>query len=65
MSEAFAHPEHAPTWVEAIQGNPPVWEEFLTGYAAGVREGGVHVGVALVGSGESLPSMQTAGLGPC
>jgi hypothetical protein len=24
------------TWVAAIQGHPPVWEEFLTGYAAGV-----------------------------
>ncbi|MGI8612632.1 MAG: sulfotransferase family protein [Nocardioidaceae bacterium] len=36
MSEAFAHPEHAHTWVAAIQGQPPVWEEFLTGYAAGV-----------------------------
>jgi hypothetical protein len=36
MSEALAHPEHAPTWVAAIQGHPPVWEDFLTGYAAGV-----------------------------
>jgi hypothetical protein len=36
MSEAFAHPEHAPTWVAAIKGDPPVWNEFLDGYAAGV-----------------------------
>lgn len=36
MSEAFAHPHHAPTWVRAIGGDPPVWEEFLAGYAAGI-----------------------------
>jgi hypothetical protein len=24
MSEAFAHPEHAATWVAAITGDPPV-----------------------------------------
>jgi hypothetical protein len=36
MSEALAHPEHAPTWVAAIRGNPPVWDDFLAGYAAGV-----------------------------
>lgn len=36
MSEAFTHPEHAPTWVDAIEGNPPEWETFLAGYAAGV-----------------------------
>ena len=36
MSEAFAHPEHAPTWVAAIKGHPPVWDDFLSGYAAGV-----------------------------
>jgi len=36
MSEAFARPEHAPTWVAAIEGNPPVWDDFLAGYAAGV-----------------------------
>jgi Sulfotransferase domain len=36
MSEAFAHPEHAATWVRAITGDPPVWEDFLAGYAAGV-----------------------------
>lgn len=36
MSEAFAHPEHAVTWVAAIQGRPPVWDDFLAGYAAGV-----------------------------
>lgn len=36
MSEAFAHPEHAPTWVAAIEGNPPDWESFLAGYAGGV-----------------------------
>ena len=36
MSEVFKHPEHAPTWVDAIEGNPPEWGTFLTGYAAGV-----------------------------
>ena len=36
MSEAFAHPEHASTWVAAIEGDPPVWDDFLAGYAAGV-----------------------------
>lgn len=36
MSEAFAHPEHAGTWVAAMEGEPPDWEEFLAGYAAGV-----------------------------
>jgi Sulfotransferase domain len=36
MSEALSHPEHAPTWVAAIQGHPPVWDDFLAGYAAGV-----------------------------
>ncbi len=36
MSEAFAHPEHARTWVSAIQGDPPVWDEVLSDYAAGV-----------------------------
>jgi len=36
MSEAFAHPEHASTWVDAIEGNPPEWETFLAGYAGGV-----------------------------
>lgn len=36
MSEAFAHPEHVPTWVAAIEGDPPDWEHFLAGYAAGV-----------------------------
>ncbi len=36
MSETFAHPEHARSWVAAINGDPPDWEEFLAGYAAGV-----------------------------
>lgn len=36
MSEAFAHPEHARTWVAAIEGHPPEWEDFLAGYGAGV-----------------------------
>lgn len=36
MSEAFAHPEHTGTWVNAIEGKPPEWETFLAGYAAGV-----------------------------
>lgn len=36
MSEALAHPEHAPMWVAAIEGDPPVWDDFLAGYAAGV-----------------------------
>ncbi len=36
MSETFAHPEHAPTWVAALAGDPPVWDDFLAGYVAGV-----------------------------
>ena len=36
MSEALAHPEHAPTWVAALAGEPPVWDDFLAGYVAGV-----------------------------
>jgi Sulfotransferase domain len=36
MSETFAHPEHAATWVAAIEGRPPDWDTFLAGYAAGV-----------------------------
>lgn len=36
MSEAFAHPEHVPTWAAALSGQPPQWEEFLGEYAAGV-----------------------------
>lgn len=36
MSEAFEHPEHVPTWVAAIDGDPPEWRTFLSGYAAGV-----------------------------
>ncbi|GAA3524964.1 hypothetical protein AFL01nite_14350 [Aeromicrobium flavum] len=36
MSEALRHPEHAGTWVAAIAGERPVWDEFLAGYAAGV-----------------------------
>ena len=36
MSETFAHPEHAATWVAAIGGNSPVWDTFLAGYAAGI-----------------------------
>lgn len=36
MSEAFAHPEHARTWMAAMEGDPPDWETFLAGYAAGV-----------------------------
>ncbi|WP_309648177.1 sulfotransferase [Nocardioides sp.] len=36
MSEALAHPEHAATWVAAIEGRPPVWHDFLASYAAGV-----------------------------
>lgn len=36
MHEAFAHPEHAPIWVAAINGAPPDWHAFLAGYVAGV-----------------------------
>jgi len=36
MRDVFAHPEPVPTWVAAIEGHPPVWEEFLAGYVAGV-----------------------------
>jgi Sulfotransferase domain len=31
MSEALVHPEHAPTWVAAIHGGPPDWDDFLGG----------------------------------
>ncbi|MCH1865822.1 sulfotransferase family protein [Nocardioides sp. CFH 31398] len=36
MREAFDRPEHAPTWVAAMRGDPPDWHRFLAGYAAGV-----------------------------
>lgn len=36
MSETFAHPEHAPIWAAAVNGDPPAWSTFLAGYAAGV-----------------------------
>lgn len=36
MSETLRHPEHAAVWVDAIEGNPPEWDIFLAGYAAGV-----------------------------
>lgn len=36
MSEAYARPEHVPTWVAAINGEPPQWTEFLDEYTAGV-----------------------------
>ena len=36
MSEVLAHPEQARTWAAAIEGDPPDWDEFLAGYAAGV-----------------------------
>ncbi|WP_299052577.1 sulfotransferase family protein [uncultured Nocardioides sp.] len=36
MREAFQHPEHAAAWVAAIRGDPPDWDRFLDGYAAGV-----------------------------
>ncbi|MBD8869661.1 sulfotransferase family protein [Nocardioides donggukensis] len=36
MSEVFAHPEHATTWEAALEGDPPVWDDFLAGYSAGV-----------------------------
>lgn len=36
MSETFAHPAHATTWVAALAGEPPVWDDFLAGYVAGV-----------------------------
>ncbi|PRZ08747.1 hypothetical protein BCE75_101131 [Isoptericola sp. CG 20/1183] len=36
MSEVFAHPEHAATWVRAIDGDMPDWDDLLAGYAAGV-----------------------------
>lgn len=36
MSEVIAHPEHARTWVAAVEGRQPDWESFLAGYAAGV-----------------------------
>ncbi|MGB7448615.1 MAG: sulfotransferase family protein [Ornithinimicrobium sp.] len=36
MSETFSHPEHAATWVAALAGEPPAWDDFLAGYVAGV-----------------------------
>lgn len=36
MSEAYAHHEHVPTWVAAINGEPTDWQRFLDGYVAGV-----------------------------
>lgn len=36
MSDALRRPEDVPTWVAAIHGDPPVWDDFLSDYAAGV-----------------------------
>ncbi len=36
MIEVFEHPGHPAVWVEAMRGRPPVWDDFLGGYAAGV-----------------------------
>lgn len=36
MSTALRRPEDAPVWVAAIHGDPPVWDDFLAGYVAGV-----------------------------
>ena len=33
MIEVFEHPEHAPLWVQAAQGNPD-WDQLLAGYGA-------------------------------
>lgn len=32
MMELFEHPEHGPTWMAAIEGNPVDWASFLRGY---------------------------------
>lgn len=36
MQELAKHPEHAESWRDAFAGDPPEWEAFLAGYAAGV-----------------------------
>jgi len=36
MSEALAHPKDVRTWVGALQGDTPDWDDFLAGYVAGV-----------------------------
>lgn len=36
MAEVFEHMDHCPVWAAAARGQAPVWNEFLTGYAAAV-----------------------------
>lgn len=36
MVEVFDHLEHVPVWREALRGQPPDWNGFLSGYVAAV-----------------------------
>lgn len=36
MAELVRRPEHAAAWADAMDGRPPDWDAFLTGYAAAV-----------------------------
>lgn len=36
MASVFDHPEHVATWVSALDGNPPQWADFYSGYTAAV-----------------------------
>ena len=36
MFECFQRPEHMPLWTRAAQGDPPDWDELLSGYGAAI-----------------------------
>ena len=36
MFECYEHPEHMPLWTAAAHGDPPDWDELLSGYGAAV-----------------------------
>ena len=36
MVEVFEHLEHVPTWRDAVRGQPPDWNDFLSEYDAAV-----------------------------
>jgi len=36
MVEVFEHLEHVPVWRDAVRGQPPNWDEFLSDYVAAV-----------------------------
>jgi hypothetical protein len=36
MADVYAHPEHTKVWHDAILGNPPDWDAFLSAYRAAV-----------------------------